>query len=56
MADAAQTQPSDLQNIMEYRNFFEDLKFINIVNIFCEDKLLYCLIKQYIIRVISVVI
>ena len=25
---------------MEYRNFFENLKFINIVNFFCEDRLL----------------
>ena len=24
---------------MEYRNFFENLKFINIVNFFCEDRL-----------------
>ena len=28
------------ENIMEYRNFFENLKFINIVNFFCEDRLI----------------
>ena len=26
---------------MEYRNFFENLKYINIVNFFCEDRLLW---------------
>ena len=30
-----------LLNITEYRNFFENLKFINIVNFFCENRLEY---------------
>ena len=31
---------------MEYRNFFENLKFINIVKFFCEDRLLIDIIYK----------